>query len=333
MNGCGAGSSKTRSTRVACSGSWPPSSWAAGPLPAAAWRWRSAGLAAFLVLVRLVSMAWAALRLHGFRLTRIGDDLRVTYGFFTRVAATIPASACPGRDRAARLARSPAGTRVDPGRDRGWTSRCGREGPRMGGADRQGARCRRAAGGSASWRDPAGGRLAAGAPRAFRRAVKPVLLLASIASTALALTFGWRLVVVASPLLAWLMVSTRQHVRHLAWLASESLVAFRSGWLSQAETIVRVNRVQSVTLRESPFDRRARHGRCSCRHCRCGGAVASRRHSVSRGCGWRAACSSGWLAPPREPTSSGRKPPIITTWNSTVTARPVKVCRHVACSG
>ena len=46
-------------------------------------------------------------------------------------------------------------------------------------------------------------------------------------------------------------------MRNLAWLASESLVAFRSGWLSQAETIVRVNRVQSVTLRESPLDRRA----------------------------------------------------------------------------
>jgi putative membrane protein len=46
-------------------------------------------------------------------------------------------------------------------------------------------------------------------------------------------------------------------VRRLAWLASGALVAFRSGWLSEAETFVRVNRVQSVTLRESPLDRRA----------------------------------------------------------------------------
>jgi putative membrane protein len=38
-------------------------------------------------------------------------------------------------------------------------------------------------------------------------------------------------------------------------------VAFRSGWLSQAETRVRVNRIQGVTLRESPFDRRAHMAR------------------------------------------------------------------------
>ena len=35
-------------------------------------------------------MAWATLRLHGFRLTREGEDLRTEYGLLTRVAATIP---------------------------------------------------------------------------------------------------------------------------------------------------------------------------------------------------------------------------------------------------
>ena len=60
------------------------------PLPAGRLVLALGGLAMFLILVRVVSMAWALLRLHDFRLTRIGDDLRVTYGFFTRVAATIP---------------------------------------------------------------------------------------------------------------------------------------------------------------------------------------------------------------------------------------------------
>src|SRR4030095_1775430 len=45
---------------------------------------------ALLVVVRLVSMAWATLRLHGFKLTREGEDLRTEYGLLTRVAATIP---------------------------------------------------------------------------------------------------------------------------------------------------------------------------------------------------------------------------------------------------
>ena len=146
--------------------------------------WRSAGLAAFLVLVRLVSMAWAVLRLHDFRLTRIGDDLRVTYGFFTRVAATIPLRRVQTVTvrrgwLARRLGRASirvetAGGRAGAAtRDREWMAPLVRE--RDVGA---------LLGGSASRRDPAGGRLAAGASRARSGArVKPVLLLASIAST------------------------------------------------------------------------------------------------------------------------------------------------------
>src|SRR5688500_6823294 len=35
-------------------------------------------------------MAWAVLRLHEFRLSRVGEDLRTEYGLLTRVTATIP---------------------------------------------------------------------------------------------------------------------------------------------------------------------------------------------------------------------------------------------------
>jgi membrane protein YdbS with pleckstrin-like domain len=34
-------------------------------------------------------------------------------------------------------------------------------------------------------------------------------------------------------------------------------VAFKSGWLWRSTTIARVSRIQAVSLRESPFDRRA----------------------------------------------------------------------------
>lgn len=216
------------------------------------------GLAVFMLLVRVISMAWAALRLYDFRLTRIGDDLRVTYGFFTRVAATIPVR----RVQTVTVRRS-------------WLARrLGRASIRV---ETAGGRSRSAAG-EREWVAPIVREREVQAllrevlpgtsvpdegwqpvhPRAFRRAVKPLLLVAAIGSVALLLTFGWRPLIALSPLLAWAMVSTRQHVRHLAWLTSPSLVAFRSGWLSQAETIVRANRVQSVTWRESPFDRRAR---------------------------------------------------------------------------
>ena len=44
----------------------------------------------FILLIRLLSMVLALFRLHGFRLTRIGEDLRTEYGLLTRVSATIP---------------------------------------------------------------------------------------------------------------------------------------------------------------------------------------------------------------------------------------------------
>ena len=94
-------------------------------------------------------------------------------------------------------------------------------------------------------------------PRAFRRAVTRTLVVMSLPLAALAVTFGRVTAILAVPLVIWVLFSTRQRVRHLAWLVSDALVAYRSGWLSEAETFVRVNRLQSVTLRESPLDRRS----------------------------------------------------------------------------
>ncbi len=61
-----------------------------GPLPVGRVLLALGGVAVFLILVRVISMAWAFVRLYDFRLTRRGDDLRATYGWLTRVTATIP---------------------------------------------------------------------------------------------------------------------------------------------------------------------------------------------------------------------------------------------------
>jgi putative membrane protein len=203
-------------------------------------------------------MAWAVLRLYDFRLTRVGDDLRVTYGFFTRVAATIPLRRVQTvtvrrgwLHRALGLASirvatagGPAGAAVS---DREWVAPLVRE---SGTQALLAEVLAVAAPVDEGWQPVH--------PRAFRRAVKPVLLASVIPATTLVLTFGWPIAIVGIPFLVWLVFATRQHVRHLAWLASDAVMAFRSGWWSRAETFVRVNRVQSVTLLESPFDRRAR---------------------------------------------------------------------------
>ena len=43
-----------------------------------------------LILLRLVGIAWFLLHFHGYRLVRIGEDLRISCGLFTKVSATVP---------------------------------------------------------------------------------------------------------------------------------------------------------------------------------------------------------------------------------------------------
>ncbi|MGH9310879.1 MAG: PH domain-containing protein, partial [Vicinamibacterales bacterium] len=49
-----------------------------------------AAFAALLLVTRVFSVGWSLVRLHGFRLRKAGDDVRIDFGLFTRVAATIP---------------------------------------------------------------------------------------------------------------------------------------------------------------------------------------------------------------------------------------------------
>jgi len=228
-----------------------------GPLPLGRVALALVGVAGFLLLVRLVSMAWAVLRLWDFRLTRSGDDLRVTYGLFTRVAATIPLRRVQTVTvrrgwlhrwlRKASIRVETAGGRAGATtRDREWVAPLIEE-----------AEAERLLAQVLPGHPPEEQAWQPVHPRAFNRAIKPAVLAALVLPVALTATLGWRASIVAVPLVLWSIISTRQHVRHLAWRASEAFVAFRSGWLSQAETVVRVSRIQGVTLRESPLDRRA----------------------------------------------------------------------------
>lgn len=231
------------------------------PLPTGRLMLALGGVVGFLLLVRLISMAWALVRLYDFRLTRRGDDLRVTYGLFTRVSATIPL----GRVQTMTVHRSwlqrrlgRAAIRVETAggkagaatRDREWVA------PLVH-IERVPALVAEVLPGidldTVAWRGVH--------PRAFRRAIKPALLAALAMSAVMLAALGWRASLVAVPLVAWVAFSTRQRVRRLAWLASDTLVAFRSGWLAQAATLVRVNRIQVVTFSASPFDRRAHMAR------------------------------------------------------------------------
>ena len=66
-------------------------------------------------------------------------------------------------------------------------------------------------------------------------------------------TLAWLAVLVT-----WAWVHATLCVKHLGWAVGDSAVLFRSGYLSREFTVARFNKIQAVTVAESPFDRRTR---------------------------------------------------------------------------
>jgi putative membrane protein len=218
----------------------------------------AAGVIGFLLVVRVISMAWAVVRLYGFRLTRAGEDLRTEYGLFTRVSATIPL----GRIQTMTIREGPLHRRLGRVAVRVETA---------GGAP--------AKGGSSvdrEWLAPlvrveelpslvrevipeldvAGIEWRPVHPRAFRRAVKPSMAIALAVPAALSAAMGWWALAVLPLSVAWFALGARKHVDHLAWSDTGDAAVFKSGWLWRVQTIARVAKIQAVTIKESPFDRR-----------------------------------------------------------------------------
>lgn len=221
----------------------------------------TAALAIVLLLlaVRLLSMVWAAIRLHGFTLTRQDADLRTEYGLFTRVAATIPLR----RIQTLTLREGPLHRLV--GRLSARVDTAGGEAGKNAPPDRH-------------WLAPLVRRpdlpallaevlpvLSLDAlewrpvhPRAVRRILKESILLSLFLCTPLVGYFGWRGAAALLVLLPWSVLNARRSAAALGWAVTEELIAFRSGWLWRQTTVAPFARVQAVTLRESPFDRRNR---------------------------------------------------------------------------
>jgi putative membrane protein len=229
-----------------------------GPLPVAPLWMALAGIVAFLVVVRIISMGWALARLYGFRLTRMNEDLRTQYGLVTRVSATVPirrvqtinirtgllhrwlgrasvrvetaggageGRAAPMREWLAPLIRvealPPLLQQVLPGFDYG----------------------------ALTWQSVH--------PRAFRRVMKKVLVFLAALTLLLAAANIWVALGVLLVLLPWLSLSTRKHVQHLGWVEGDEVVLMKSGWIWRQVTVARINKIQVVAMHQSPFDRRA----------------------------------------------------------------------------
>ena len=211
----------------------------------------------FLLVSRLFSIGWALVKLHGFTLSRIGEDLRTEYGLLTRVTATVP------------LRRVQTVTIKE-----GLLHRlCGRASVGVstaGGSGGEASRTQR------EWLAPILRRDAVPAlltdvlpgvdlssvdwqrvhPRAFRRAIKGRLVAAAVACAMSWWVLGPRGLALAPVVLVWAVVAARLYVTRLGWATTGDAVLFRRGAFSRAVTIARFVKIQAVELHESPFDRR-----------------------------------------------------------------------------
>ncbi len=240
-------------------------------------------VAAF-VLLRVLSVAWFLLQLHGFTLTRRGSDLRADYGLLTRVRRTIPT----GRIQSLTATESPLHRRFrrqslelrtvgggastdddvdfDPSSDGGkaesqWLA------PMVETAQvphllRQVLPEVDLAG--VAWR-----RLAAGARR--RVLVRGLAVAAALTLLATLPAGPWGLAL-APPAALAAFLHAHRWVAHAAWSVTAWGVLFRSGWWTRRLAIVPLARIQTVGLGESPFDRR--HRMASVRIDTAGGAAS-----------------------------------------------------------
>jgi putative membrane protein len=214
-----------------------------------------AALAGFLAAVRIVSMGWSLVRLHGFRLSKAGEDLRTEYGLFTRVAATIPLR----RIQTLTVREGPLHRLF--GRVSVRVQTAGGEG---------GATAQR------EWLAPivrreALPRLLADVlpelaitearwqgvhPAAFRRSLREHALVALAITLASAPFLRWWAFALQAACVPWILLAARHEVRHLAWALTQDGVLFRSGWIRRQTTAARFTRIQAIAMAESPFDRR-----------------------------------------------------------------------------
>jgi putative membrane protein len=217
----------------------------------------AAAFAAFLVVTRIISVAWALVRLHGFHLQRIGDDLRADFGLFTRVAATIPIrriqsvtvhegplhrlfgrvsirvdTAGGDADQAVQLQRQWLAPVVPPA-----------DVPRLLGEILPAVEAS-----GAVWQPVEGRGVRRVRLRWLAKSAAFTIVVAPLAPSGAPLMFAV-LALVGE-------LNARRSVRALGWALTERGVLFRSGWLWRRQTIAPFAKIQAVVVRESPFDRR-----------------------------------------------------------------------------
>ncbi len=237
----------------------PPSYWATGLLAVL-------GFLAVVIALKLLSVVWTVVRLHGFALDARGDDLSARYGLLTRIAATVP------RQRIQRLAirRGPLHRRLGYASvqiETAGRSGTGKRGDEASGRDVERLwlapwiddralpqLVERALPGvdlsTAAWRSLA--------PRAARRILVRGIVITLLLGAGPLILLGPRVLVALVPLLLLVVVHARCWARHATYALLADVVVWNSGWWTRRTSVVPYEKIQVVTLGQTPFDRR--HG-------------------------------------------------------------------------
>lgn len=216
------------------------------------------GLVAAIVVLRMLSVAWALVSLWDFRLTRRGDELRTRYGMVTQRSATIPRHRIQIVTvdesllhrlfgRASLHARTAGATQPDQsGGGRDWLFPVARTADVAALLDLVHPDL-----------DPDSVQWTGLHRRAWRRmAVRWLAVVAVVA-----LVVGWRwpwLAAVGLPVAVVVVGAARVRARHCQWSVTNDAVWWRRGWPGRTLRVVRCAKIQAVAMTESPFDRRHR---------------------------------------------------------------------------
>jgi putative membrane protein len=219
-----------------------------------------------IVAVRILSIVLALVTFHDFKLTRQEGDLRARYGLLTRIALTLRTRRIQAVHQTESLLHrwlDRVSLNVDLAGDSGGSEEQ-RDSSKM--KTRWLAPvCAMSAAPALiaaalpsidlsvepNWQPLAGG--ARG--RIFRRSLAIAILILT-GPAIWYLREGAVIVVLACIPLAWM--HAHLYTKHTRWALARDAVLFRSGWLTRRLTIVPRDRVQTLSIDASPFDRRSR---------------------------------------------------------------------------
>lgn len=222
-----------------------------------------AGAIVVLLLLRLLGIAWFVLRFHGYRLLRHGEDLRISCGLLTKVSATVP------RNRIQFIS-------IHRNLIMRWMGYCSVRIETAGGAGKENEDATTTV--SRRWFVPIIrddqlrellNELRPGlnwdeskldfqplAPRAGARLIRLAIFGSLVfAAVGMAITrpWGWAAGVVALPLLIWWAIKKSRSMRYAR---TEDGVVYRSGVLTRKTSMTFFEKIQTLSVGQTPFDRR-----------------------------------------------------------------------------